>query len=101
MGEETRQIVEKLEDDIRTMAANVGKMSITQAVIQTKQESTYNTVGRIEEKVNKINSRVDSLESTRDKAKGMGKVMGWVFGFVIGIPGLAWGVIKVVGWLNA
>ena len=97
---ETRQIVEKLDDVIRTMAVDVGKISITQAIIQTKQDSTYTTVGRIEEKVNKINSRVNSLESTRDRAKGMGKVAGWVFGFVIGIPGLAWGVIKVVGWLN-
>jgi len=100
MGEETRQITNKLEDVIRSMAVDVGKISTTQAVIQTKQDSTYTTVGRIEEKVNKINSRVDSLESTRDKAKGMGKVLGWVFGFVIGIPGLAWGVIKVVEWLN-
>ena len=66
MGEETRKVVDKLDNVIRGMAKSV-------AIIETKQEATYGTVGRIEAQVNKINSRVDSLESTRDEDIGKSK----------------------------
>ena len=49
---ETRQIVEKLDDVIRTMAVDVGKISITQAVLVTKQDLMHVDV-------KKIISRVD------------------------------------------
>ncbi len=93
MGDETRMITNKLEDIIREMAKDVGKIATTQATIQTRQEATFGTVGRIETKVNIINSRVDSLESTRDKAKGMGKTMA-VLGGVIGL-----GIAALKIWL--
>ena len=100
---ETRQIVEKLDDVIRTMAVDVGKISITQAIIQTKQDSTYTTVGRIEEKVNKINSRVDSLESTRDENIGKSKRsatikkgIAWGLGITCSVAGLIFGIMRVL-----
>lgn len=93
MGEETRMITNKLEDIIREMAKDVGKIATTQATIKTKQEATFGTVGRIETKVNIINSRVDSLESTRDKAKGMGKAVA-IIGSILGL-----GIAALKIWL--
>jgi len=88
MGDETQRVLGKLDYVIRTMANKVGEIAVTQAVIQTKQDATYGTVGRIEEKVNKINHRVDSLESTRDKAKGMSKLIGIITGGIFVILGI-------------
>ncbi len=90
-GDETKRVIGNLEDVIRATAGQVGEIAITQAVIQTKQDSTYITVGRIEEKVNKINSRVDSLESSRDKFKGMSKTIA----IIGGVLGLGLGALKI------
>ncbi len=101
MGDETRQITNKLEDVIRSMADKVGDIAITQATICTKQDNMHEDVKETQVNVKKINGRVNSLESTRDKNRGMAKVWGWVAVFVIGLPGLAWGIIKVVEWAKS
>ena len=91
---ETRQIVEKLDDVIRTMAVDVGKISITQAVIVTKQDLMHVDV-------KKINSRVDSLESTRDENIGKSKMsatikkgIAWGLGITCSVAGLIFGVMR-------
>lgn len=92
MGDETQRVIGKIDEVI----SKVGDIAITQAVIQTKQDATYGTVGRIEIQVNKINSRVDSLESTRDKNVATKKTTAkWVGGIVIFI-GLVFGVLRMV-----
>ena len=93
---ETRQIVEKLDDVIRTMAVDVGKISITQAVIVTKQDLMHVDV-------KKINSRVDSLESTRDENIGKSKRsatikkgIAWGLGITCSVAGLIFGIMRVL-----
>jgi len=104
MGDETRQITNELKDTIMGIYNKVGDIAITQAVIQTKQDATYGTVGRIEEKVNKINSRVDSLESTRDKDIGKSKrstaikkSVAWILGIISSVIGLAFVGYRIWG----
>ena len=92
MGDETRQITNKLEDTIMGIYNKVGDIAITQAVIVTKQDLMHVDV-------KKINSRVTSLETTRSEDTGKSKksasikkgiawtlsIMGVVGGFVFGI----------------
>ena len=88
--------IEKLDDVIRTMAVDVGKISITQAVIVTKQDLMHVDV-------KKINSRVDSLESTRDENIGKSKRsatikkgIAWGLGITCSVAGLIFGIMRVL-----
>ena len=89
---EARQI----DDVIRTMAVDVGKISITQAVIVTKQDLMHVDV-------KKINSRVDSLESTRDENIGKSKSsatikkgIAWGLGITCSVAGLIFGIMRML-----
>ena len=99
-GDETRKITTRLEDVIRGMASEVTQTRVTQATLIAN-------VGNMHKDIKKINGRVaaverdnDSLKSTRDKNRGMTKVFSWVGGFLVGLPSIAWGIIKVVEWIR-
>ncbi len=99
-GDETRQITIRLEDVIRGMADKVGDIAITQAVIVTKQDSMHKDVKKINGRLRTVEDKTDDLESSRDKNKGMVRVFSWVGGFLVGLPSIAWGIIKVVEWIK-
>ena len=89
---ETRQI----DDVIRTMAVDVGKISITQAVIVTKQDLMHVDV-------KKINSRVTSLEKIESENIGSSKKLAtikksiaWGLGLMTGVAGLIFGIMRML-----
>ena len=96
MGDETRQITNKLEDTIMGIYNKVGDIAITQAVIVTKQDLMHVDV-------KKINSRVDSLETTRDENVGKSKrsatikkSVAWGLGVMTGVAGLVFGIMRML-----
>ena len=96
MGEETRQITNKLEDTIMGIYSKVGNILITQAVIVAKQDLMHVDV-------KKINSRVTSLETTRSENVGKGKKsasikksIAWGLGIMTGVAGLIFGIMRVL-----
>ena len=96
MGDETRQITNKLEDTIMGIYNKVGDIAITQAVIVTKQDLMHVDV-------KKINSRVDSLETTRDenvgkskKSSTIKKSVAWGLGLMTGGAGLVFGIMRML-----
>ena len=96
MGEETRQITNKLEDTIMGIYNKVGDIAITQAVIVTKQDLMHVDV-------KKINSRVTSLETTRSESVGKGKKsasikkgVAWGLGITCSVAGLIFGIMRML-----
>ena len=96
MGEETRQITNKLEDTIMGIYNKVGDIAITQAVIVTKQDLMHVDV-------KKINSRVTSLEKIESenmgkskKAASIKKSVAWTLGILTGVGGLAFGIMRML-----
>ena len=96
MGDESRQITNKLEDTIMGIYNKVGDIAITQAVIVTKQDLMHVDV-------KKINSRVTSLETTRSEDTGKSKrsaaikkSVAWGLGIMTGVAGLVFGIMRLL-----
>lgn len=91
MGDETRQITNKLETTIMGIYDKVGDIAITQATICTKQDAMHRDVKRINGRLGAVEKKTDKLESWRDKFIGGGKVVG---GLVV-LVGIIFGALKV------
>ena len=96
MGDESRQITNKLEDTIMGIYNKVGDIAITQAVIVTKQDLMHVDV-------KKINSRVTSLEKTESENVGKSKRsatikknVAWGLGVMTGVAGLIFGIMRML-----
>ncbi len=100
MGDETRQITNKLEDVIRGMASEVTETRVTQATLIANVGNMHKDIKKINGRVTAVEKDNDSLKSTRDKNRGMVKVLSWLGGFLIGLPSIAYGIIKVVEWIK-
>ena len=91
MGEETRQITNKLEDVIRTMAGEVTQTRVTQATLIADVGNMHKDVKKLNGRLATVEKKTDKLESWRDKFLGGGKVVG---GLVI-LIGMIFGALKI------
>ena len=100
MGDETRQFKRDIDEVIRTMAGEVTQTKVTQATLIANVGNMHKDIKKINGRVTAVEKDNDSLKSTRDKNRGMVKVLSWLGGFLIGLPSIAYGIIKVVEWIK-
>lgn len=79
-GENTNQIINKLEDVIRDMATQVNELSTSQARDDERQKAMFERLGKIDAKLEVQNGRVGRLENWRAYLAGGMAVI------IIGLP---------------
>ena len=103
MGDESRQITNKLEDTIMSIYNKVGDISISQATIIANGKSMHTDIRKLNGRLATVEEKTDSLESTRDESVGRGKKsatikkgIAWGLGIMTGVAGLVFGIMRML-----
>lgn len=83
MGEDTQEIVSKLDDVIRATAQQVNALAIGHARMEEKQCAMHNDVLETKLNVKTINGRVGRLENWRAYLAGVMAVVLVVVGIIV------------------